>query len=53
MLTREGAVLHGADRVGVAGRFLPVRDLEERKQAVIAHVKEVMAQSADYGCVYC
>jgi hypothetical protein len=36
----ERAVLHGADRVAVAGRLLAFRDLEEGKQAVITISKK-------------
>ena len=39
----ERAMLHRADRVAVAGWLLTLRDFEEGKEAVIAHVKEVMA----------
>src|SRR6516162_10072745 len=38
----ECAMLHGPDRVAVAGGFLAFRDLEERQKAVITHIKEVM-----------
>jgi hypothetical protein len=36
-------MLHRADRVAVAGWLLSLRDFEEGKKAVIAHVEEVMA----------
>jgi len=36
-------VLHSTDGVAVAGRFHSLRDLEEREEAVITHIKKVMA----------
>src|SRR6202023_1280862 len=39
----KSAVLHGADGVAVARRLLPLRNLEEGKKTVIAHIEAVMA----------
>jgi hypothetical protein len=39
----KGTMLHGANGVAIAGWFLPFRNLEEREQAVIPHIEEVVA----------
>src|SRR5206468_10414168 len=38
----ERAVLHGADGVAIAGRLLAAGDFEEREQAVVPHIEEVV-----------
>ena len=41
---REGHMLHAADGIAVGRRFGALGNLEERQQAVVAHVEEIMAQ---------